>query len=231
MSLRRRIEEIKSYMGLYYSYNRKLKLFTASAVNNVYVNGSLTGREISLRGEDQVIEVKEGEKDYDYLLKEYQRQFKQIVERYIEKEREQRKERKEREKKNREKDIISLKESFENWLQSYEGKVLSSKRQNELASFEANFQKFGLEWTYVHSIKERTFKISFSSDDEEEINLVLDRTLNQLDLQDDGESEDLSNELTTVKVEVFDDGFEIHGSTRAEIGSMKANRLGICWLS
>jgi len=229
--LRRRIEEVKCYMGLYYSYKRKEKLFTTSVVNNVNVNGSLTGREISLRGDDKIIEIKEGEKDFDYLLKEYTRQFKQIVERYKTEEREKRKKRKEENEKNREKNILSLKKSFENWLQMHEGKTLSSKRQEELASFEAKFQKFGLEWTYVHSIKERTFKISFSSDDEEEINLVLDRALTQLGLQDDGESEELSNELTTVKVEVFEDGFEIHGSTRAEIGAMKANRLGICWLS
>jgi hypothetical protein len=165
-------------------------------------------------------------------MKEYSKKASNYIKKYVEEERAKRKKRKKRkEEKEKEKRIESLIKRFTSWVENYQGKVLSSKRNSELSEFKEDFFFYGLAWTYVHVINKREFKISFESSDEEEIQENLEKTLKELNIEDDGESELLSNNLTTIKVEVFEDGFEISGSTEDSIGAMKANRLGICWLS
>lgn len=77
------------------------------------------------------------------------------------------------------------------------------------------------------------FKISFETfnGDEDGIDNRLSYVLKELNIHDDGESDTLANEYTTLNIEVYEDGFEIKGETNdPELGSMKANRLNIEWL-
>lgn len=72
----------------------------------------------------------------------------------------------------------------------------------------------------------------FSSSEEDEVQEKLEKIFQELNLEDDGESEELSNQYTSIKLDLYEDGFDIQGSTNdPEIGSMKANRLNICWVS
>lgn len=151
----------------------------------------------------------------------YQYMKKSIVKYYIELKREERrkkeKERKEREKRKRDKEIEDLKYSFGKWLSLNEGFYLDDWNQDLLKTFEKKFKSLDLEWTYVHVLKDLDpvdINIDFRSYLEEERESKLDRILNRLNLVDDGESDTLTNEYTSVKIDVYEDGFTIIGSTK-----------------
>lgn len=172
----------------------------------------------------------------EVIEKKLEEEWKKLVVPYVEKYKaEKRKNRKEikewREKLHSER-IEKLENSFSEWKKNYEGKQLSSKRRSELYDFEDKFNEFNIPWTYVHEILKRDFTISFSSSEEDEVQEKLEKIFQELNLEDDGESEELSNQYTSIKLDLYEDGFDIQGSTNdPEIGSMKANRLNICWLS
>lgn len=151
----------------------------------------------------------------------YQYMKKSIVKYYIELKREERrkkeKERKEREKRKRDKEIEDLNYSFGKWLSLNEGFYLEEWKQDQLKAFENKFKSLDLEWSYVHVLKDLgpvEINIDFRTDSEEEKEYELSRVLNRLNLVDDGESEILSNEYTSVKIDVYEDGFTIIGSTK-----------------
>lgn len=151
----------------------------------------------------------------------YQYMKQSIVKDYIELKREIRKkkekERKEREKRNKEKEIEKVKHSFGQWLSQNEGFYLDDWNQEQLKTFEKKFKSLDLEWNYVHVLKDLgpvDINIDFRSYLEEERESKLDRILNRLNLVDDGESDTLTNEYTSVKIDVYEDGFTIIGSTK-----------------
>lgn len=166
------------------------------------------------------------------LEEEWKRLVLPYVEKYKSEKRAKRKEIKEYKNKINSEKIERLKNNFSEWKKNYEGTNLSSKRSQELHDFEESFSELNIEWTYVHEILKRDFTISFSSSSEDEVQEKLEKIFQELNLEDDGESEILSNEYTSLKLDLYDDGFDISGSTNdPNIGSMKANRLNICWLS
>lgn len=230
--LRRDIKDIKVYYAdtTYLSYNREEKYFFGEG--RIPVVNEWRGGDIHSREAIDIVIDSENE-NFSYFKKEYDRFVQEIVQKHVLDFRKTLKSKKERELKERLQEIEDLKSYFASWCETYKGKQLTAKRRSELLSYESRFEALSIPWTYVHEIEKRKFEINFKtfSGDEDGIDNRLSHVLKELNICDDGESDTLSNEYTTLNIEVYEDGFEIKGETNdPELGSMKANRLNIEWL-
>ncbi len=231
-SLRREIREIQVYCGdnTYLKYKREEKIFFGEG--RVPVIKEWRGGDIHSREAIAIVIDSENE-SFAYYKKEYDKFVKIAIQKNVLDFRKSLKNKKEREAKERLQEIEALKNNFASWCEIHKGKQLTSKREDELLKFESEFTRLSISWTYVHEIDKKKFKISFSTfhGDEDGIDDRLSHILKELKVCDDGESDILSNEYTTLNIEVYEDGFEIKGETNdPELGSMKANRLNIEWL-
>ena len=230
--LRRDIKDIKVYYAdtTYLSYNREEKYFFGEG--RITVMNEWRGGDIHSREAIDII-IDNTNEDFSYFKKEYDRFVQEIVQKHLLDFRKTLKSKKEREEKERLQEIEDLKSYFDSWCTMYKGKQLTAKRRDELSNYENRFADLSIPWTYVHEIEKRKFEINFKtfSGDEDGIDNRLSHVLKELNIHDDGESDTLSNEYTTLNIEVYEDGFEIKGETNdPELGSMKANRLNIEWL-
>ena len=225
-------KEIKVYCGnnTYLNYNREEKYFFGEG--RIAVMKEWRGGDIHSREAIDIVIDSENE-NFSYYKEQYDKFVQEIVEKNVLDFRKSLKNKKEREAKERLQEIEALKNNFASWCEIHKGKQLTSKREDELLKFESEFTRLSISWTYVHEIDKKKFKISFSTfhGDEDGIDDRLSHILKELKVCDDGESDILSNEYTTLNIEVYEDGFEIKGETNdPELGSMKANRLNIEWL-